>query len=92
MYGTQFMSKSLAFIWCWLGTKPYWGIAHEDHHKMLEELAQYIDSGKIKSHLTNRMKLTVEGIRKGHELIESQKMIGKIAFGVGEKGNGEPFT
>jgi NADPH:quinone reductase-like Zn-dependent oxidoreductase len=92
MYGTQFMSKSLAFIWCWLGTKPYWGVAPEDHHEMLEELAQYIDSGKIKSHLTNRMKLTVEGIRKGHELIESQNMMGKIAFGVGEEGNGEPFT
>jgi hypothetical protein len=31
---------------------------------MLEELAEYIDLGKIKSHLTNRMKLKVEGIRK----------------------------
>jgi hypothetical protein len=75
-----------------LGSKPYWGIAPEDHHNMLEELAQYIDSRKIMSHLTKRMKLTVEGIRKGHQLIESQNVVGKIAFGVGEEGNGEPFT
>jgi NADPH:quinone reductase-like Zn-dependent oxidoreductase len=92
MHGTQFMSKSLAYIWCWLGTKPYWGIASDDHRKMLEELAGYIDSGKIKSHLTKRMKLTVESLRKGHELIEAKSVIGKIAFGVEEEGRAEPFT
>ena len=92
MYGTQFMAKSLAYIWCWLGTKPYWGVAHDDHNRMLEELAAYIDSGKIKSHLTKRMKLTVEGLRKGHGLIEAKSVIGKIAFGVEEEGSAEAFT
>ena len=92
MYGTQFMSKSLAFIWCWLGTKPFWHIARDGHNKMLEELAGYIESGKIKSHLTKRMKLTVENVRKGHELIEAKKVIGKIAFGIDEEGSAEAFT
>lgn len=92
MYGTQFMSKSLAYIWCWLGTKPYWGVSSGDHHKMLEELAGYIDSGKIKSHLTKRMKLTRENLQKGHELIEARSVIGKVAFGIGEEGSTDAFT
>lgn len=92
MYGTQFLSKSLAYIWCWLGTKLYWGVARDDHHKMLEELARYIDEGKIKSHLTTRMKLTLENLRKGHELIEAKRVIGKIAFGIDEDGSTEAFT
>ena len=92
MYGTHFMSKSLAFCWCWLGTKGYWGVAHDDHHWMLEELSRYIDEGKIKSHLTKRMKLTVENLRAGHKAIEGKRVIGKIGFGDGEEGKGEVFT
>lgn len=92
MYGSKFMSKSLSYIWCWLGTKMYWQVAGDDYGRMLEELAGYIDSGKIKSHLTTRIKLTVEGLRRGHELIESKSVIGKIAFGVGEEGSAEAFT
>jgi len=92
MYGTHFMSKSLSFIWCWLGTRSYWGQAGNFYSNMLEELATYIDSGKIKSHLTRRMKLTLEGIRTGHQLSEEKKLIGKIAFGVDEPGSVEAFT
>ena len=92
MYGTQFMSKSLAYIWCWVGTKPYWGIDPDDHHKMLEQLARSVDEGKIKSHLTRRMKLTVANLRKGHELIEGKRVIGKIAFGIDEADSTAAFT
>ena len=37
------------------------------------------------------MILTLEGIGKGLELIESRNEIGKTAFGVGGGGSGEPF-
>jgi NADPH:quinone reductase-like Zn-dependent oxidoreductase len=91
-YGTHFLSKSLTFAWCWLGTKPYHGDQSEAHHDMLEELAECIDAGKIKCHLTRRLKLTAEGIKEAHRLIESGKMIGKVALGVSENGVGQPFS
>jgi NADPH:quinone reductase-like Zn-dependent oxidoreductase len=59
---------------------------------MLEELAEYIDAGKIKCHLTRRLRLTAEGIKEAHRLIESGKMIGKVALGVSENGVGQPFS
>lgn len=59
---------------------------------MLEELSGYVDAGKIKCHLTQRLKLTVAGLRKAHGLIESGKCIGKVSLGTDEEGEGEPFT
>ena len=91
-YGTQFMSKSLTFVWCWLGSKTYHGDQSESHHDMLEELADYIDAGKIKSHLTRRLRLTAEGIKEAHRLIMSGKMIGKVALGRSENGEGQLFS
>lgn len=92
MYGTHFMSKSLAFIWCWLGTKVYHGVAGDSYGKMLEELSRFIDEGKIKCHMTQRLRLTVDGLRNAHGLIETGKCIGKVSLGVDEEGSGEPFT
>lgn len=91
-YGTQFMSKSLTFAWCWLGSKPYHGDQSEAHHNMLEKLAKNIDAGKINCHLTWRSRLTAEGIREAHRIIESGKMFGKVALGRSEKGGGQAFS
>ena len=91
-YGTQFLSKSLTFAWCWLGSKPYHHISRDDHYNMLEELSQYCDEGKIVCYLTRRLKLNVAGLRQAHELIESTKTIGKIVLGVAEEGDGESFA
>jgi len=83
-YGTQFLSKSLTFAWCWLGTRGYHHFDREVQHVMMENLAKYIDEGKIHCTLTRRMKLTREGLEKAHELIESKSTIGKIGLGVDE--------
>ncbi len=91
-YGTQFLSKSLTFAWCWLGSKPYHGDQSEAHHEMLEELAEYIDAGKIKCHLTRRLRLTAEGIKEAHRMIESGTMVGKVALGRSENGEGQAFS
>ncbi len=91
-YGTQFLSKSLTFAWCWLGTKPYHGDKSEAHHDMLEELAEYIDAGKIKCHITQRLRLTAEGIKEAHRMIVSGRMMGKVALGTSEKGEGLAFS
>ncbi len=91
-YGTQFLSKSLTFAWCWLGTRPYHQYDREVHHFMLDELAAFCDAGSIRCHLTVCMKLTAAGLRRAHELIESKSTIGKIGLGVDEEGEGEAFT
>lgn len=95
MYGTQFMSKSLAFSWCWLCSGAYHGYANdqeEKHHEWFEELGRLLDEGEIKCHLTRRLRLTVSGIQEAHEVVENGKTIGKIALGVSEDGEGEAFA
>ncbi|KAH9906636.1 hypothetical protein F4778DRAFT_800637 [Xylariomycetidae sp. FL2044] len=94
MYGTQFMSKSLTFAWCWLGTGPYHHYENdreEKHHEWYEELARLVDSGTVKCHLRQRLGLTAEGIREAHRIVESGKAVGKIALGVDEAGDGKAF-
>lgn len=92
MYGTQFMAKSLSFIWCLLGTKPYYHVDVESHGKILKELTGLIESGTIKCHLTRRLRLTLNGLREGHRIIEKGGAIGKIGLGVDEDGIGEAFA
>lgn len=101
MYDTKFMSKSLTLSNCWLGTEPFYrhyegttggGVQPpEAHHEWLKELAQLIDEGKIKTHLTRRAKLTLAGLQEAHRLVESGKSMGKFALAVDEEGEGEAF-
>ncbi|KUI53995.1 hypothetical protein VP1G_01442 [Cytospora mali] len=94
MYGSQFMSKSLTFSWCWVASGPYHGYVNDEeekHHKWYEELAHMLDGGTVKCHLTKRIKLTVEGLKEAHRDIEGGRGVGKIALGVDEKGPGEAF-
>jgi len=91
-YGTQFLSKSLTFAWCWLGSRGYHHHDQEAQHVMLEKLAKDIDEGKIHTTLTKRMKLTAKGLITAHELIESKKTVGKIGLGVDEEGEGQLFA
>jgi NADPH:quinone reductase-like Zn-dependent oxidoreductase len=92
MYGTEFMAKSLTYSWELLSTKARYpdalhqpGSRVRPHGEMLTELARLIDDGKIKCHLTKRLK-------EAHELVESGKSIGKVGLGVEEAGEGEAFA
>jgi zinc-binding alcohol dehydrogenase family protein len=80
MYGTEFMAKSLTFTWALLGTKPYYGVDVETHGRILEELAQMLDDGKVKCHCMQKLKVDEDGLRKAHEIIEGGKAIGKVAL------------
>ena len=84
MYGTEFMAKSMAFIWCYLGTKLYYGVDTESYAKILSELADMVDEGKVKCTLKQTMKLDLNGLRKAHEAIEAGGTIGKIGLEVPE--------
>lgn len=103
MYGSKFMSKSLTFSWCWLGTEPFYrhytsmaskgGWSYpEMHHEWLTELAKLIDEGVVKPHLTKRLRLSLKNIIEAHRLVESGTSFGKIALGVEDEGEGEAFT
>ncbi|KAK8095259.1 quinone oxidoreductase [Apiospora kogelbergensis] len=94
MYGTQCMSKSLTFSWCWLATGAYHGYVNdqeEKHREWYEKLASLLDDGTIKCHLTQRKRLTLENIREAHKQTEAGKGIGKTALGVDEPGDHPVF-
>ncbi|KAI9702269.1 MAG: hypothetical protein M1820_006201 [Bogoriella megaspora] len=91
-YGTQFLSKSITFAWCWLGSRSYHNYDRDAQHLMMEELAAHCESGEIRSHLTKRMKLTKEGLQQAHRLMESTTTIGKIGLGIEEDGAGKAFA
>ncbi|KAI2468287.1 quinone oxidoreductase [Annulohypoxylon bovei var. microspora] len=94
MYGSQMMSKSLTFSWCWLATGVYHHYVNdkeEKHHEWYEKLGQYLKDGTIKCHLMQRFRATAEGIREVHRRIEEGKAVGKIALGVDEAGEGDAF-
>lgn len=92
MYGTEFMAKSLSFIWCLIGTKPYYQVQLDSHGRTLEKLAGLIDSGQIMCHLTECLPLTLEGVKKAQELNEKGGSIGKTSLTVDEAGNKTPFS
>ncbi|CAE7032412.1 hypothetical protein P3342_006834 [Pyrenophora teres f. teres] len=80
MYGTEFMAKSLTFVWALLGTKPYYGVDVESHGKILNDLAGMLDDGTVKCHCMQKLKVDEEGLRKAHEIIEGGKAVGKVAL------------
>ncbi|KAG8629570.1 hypothetical protein KVT40_003435 [Elsinoe batatas] len=86
MYGHAWMAKSLTFIWELLGTKPYYGINVESHGRILDDLKKRIEDETIKTTLKTRLPLTVAGLWKGHELLESGKGVGKVGFDVAYDG------
>ena len=86
MYGTEFMAKSLSFIWCLIGTKPVYDTDTESHHRILEELSRLLDSGKIRCHLTQRLELTLHGLREAHRSVESGANIGKTGLTIDVRG------
>jgi len=82
MYGTEWLAKSLTFVWELLSTKPVYGVDLDSHGKILKELAQLIDDGTIKCHLKQTFPLTVDGLRKGHEMLEASGAMGKVGLSV----------
>lgn len=94
MYGSQFMSKSLTFSWCWLCSGAYHGYVNDDeekHHRWFEELARMLDDGTVKCHLMRRLKLNLAGLKEAHRENEAGSGIGKTALGIDEEGPGEAF-
>ncbi|KAL4736391.1 quinone oxidoreductase [Aspergillus similis] len=92
MYGTEFMAKSLSFIWALLSTKSVYGVDQITHHEILEELARLVDSSVIKCHLTQQLDLDLAGLREAHRLVEGGGVRGKVALGIPKSEDFRPFT
>lgn len=96
MYGTEAMAKSISFIWALIGTKPFYGVNLESHGRILNELRSLVEDGTVQCHLQKRLRLDLNGIRHGHELIESGGSIGKNGLGVDfaddSDSKAQPFT
>lgn len=60
-------------------------------HVVMDSPAKHIDKGKIHCILTSRLKLTAEGLRKAHELIDLKTTVRNIGLGVDERGEGQPI-
>lgn len=86
MYGTEFMAKSLTFVWELLGTKPYYGVEVDSHGTILKELAELLDNNTIKCHMTKELPMTVAGVREAHQHIENGGVKGKIGLSMNAAG------
>jgi hypothetical protein len=88
IYGTEFMVKSLTFIW-----EPYYGVDTDSHAEIPKELAELIDAEKIKSYLRKSLMLDLNRLRKGHQTIEDGRIMGIVDLGVSVeiKGGNPPF-
>ncbi|RGP80722.1 nadph2:quinone reductase [Fusarium longipes] len=91
LYGTDFMSKSLTFSWDWVGSAAYHNTGIENYYTMLGTISKLMEDGTLVPNVSKRMKLTLEGLKEAHRQVEGSQTIGKIALGVDEPGEGEPF-
>ncbi|KAF5673597.1 NADPH2:quinone reductase [Fusarium denticulatum] len=92
LYGTEFMSKSLTFSWDWVGSAAYHDTGVENYHEMLGTISRLMEDGTLFSTAGTRLKLTLEGLKEAHRRVESSTTVGKIALGIDEPGEGEPFA
>lgn len=75
-------SKSVTFVWEFMFTRS---LFHSNdmikQHKLLNELADLIDDGKIKTTLTERLEpINAANLRFAHEKLETGRTIGKIVL------------
>ena len=74
--------KSAAFAWEWMFTRARYQTPDMiEQHNILNQLAQLVDEGKIKSTLTEKLEpITAANLREAHKKVESGKMTGKIVL------------
>lgn len=75
-------SKSATFVWEFMFTRTMYNTDDiQEQHNILTQVAALVDEGKIKTTLSQTIDgFSVESIKKAHEIVESGKMIGKIAI------------
>lgn len=74
--------KRATFSWEWMFTKAYFGTADlASQHAILERVSQLVEDNVLQSTLTKTLSpITAENLRAAHELVESNRMIGKVVL------------
>ncbi len=77
-----FKRKSLSVHWELMFTRPVFGTADlVEQHKLLEEMAKLVDSGRIRTTVTEKFgSINAANLRKAHALLESGKARGKVVL------------
>ncbi len=75
-------NKSAAFVWEYMFTRSMFQTADLiEQHNLLNKVADLIDSGKVKTTLSERLTpINAENLRKAHAMLESGTAIGKIVL------------
>ncbi|MBW7458941.1 zinc-binding alcohol dehydrogenase family protein [Paenibacillus sepulcri] len=75
-------NKSAAFMWEFMFTRAMFQTADMiEQHKLLNELAQLIDAGIIRTTLTERMEpINAANLKKAHATIEAGRTVGKVVL------------
>lgn len=73
-------SKCITLVHEMRNARPLMGVDLEVHGKILDKMAENLDSGLLFSTATEISKFSVENIQKGHEKLEGGSVIGKLVF------------
>ncbi|KAH7100960.1 GroES-like protein [Auriculariales sp. MPI-PUGE-AT-0066] len=84
-FGGSAMFRALTFSWGLTFSKSMFKYDLESQHRILNELADLVDDGTIPSMVTVRKEFGLQALREGHDLQESGRVYGKIAFTVLER-------
>ncbi|AVL00287.1 zinc-binding alcohol dehydrogenase family protein [Pediococcus inopinatus] len=78
--GGLLKAKSITFVWEFMFTKSIYQTDDMDSQgKILHQVAKLLDQKEVRSTLTLTLKgINAQTLRRAHELVESNKMIGKI--------------
>lgn len=73
--------KSLSWHWELMFTRPIFEPEDEYQHALLEQTAELVDAGSLRTTLTTTLgPLNVDTLREAHRLIETSATIGKIVI------------
>jgi zinc-binding alcohol dehydrogenase family protein len=74
--------KSVSLHWEFMFTRSMFGTADmQQQHQLLNDVAQLVDTGVIKSTLSERYgKINAANLKRAHALIESNRAMGKIVL------------
>ncbi len=79
---TALQQKSVTFVWEWMFTRAFYQTSDMiEQHRLLNELADLVDAGKIRTTLSERLEpITAVNLRQAHKKVEMGSMMGKIVL------------
>ncbi|KRM11768.1 zinc-binding alcohol dehydrogenase family protein [Paucilactobacillus suebicus] len=73
--------KAASFDWEFMFTKPKYGVKEASQGQLLTKIAALLDSGDIISTRTKTLSnINANNLKKGHQIVESGKMLGKLVI------------